>query len=159
MQIQIEENVGSLSILLSGIGNQLTDFRRFYRDYLSQYVYDRIDDIFDSQGDGTWAALSSSYEAQKARQFPGKPILRRTDRYFRAATGPNRPMSFTRITPTELVMGVTVPYAIYHEDGTGRRHRPVYSLIPRDPQFNEHITQLAEKWKREEITILERSLR
>ena len=154
----MDSNFTDISVFLSGLDTRLTDFRRLFRDYLSPFVYNRIDDIFESSGDGTWAALDPRYAARKARTHPGKGILRRTDAYFTAATRPNAPGSVLQISPLELVMGVSgLEYAALHEQG-GRNlsARPVYGLIVAGDRFEQQVGQLTEKYQREEIAFLQR---
>ena len=55
-----------------------------------------------------------------------------------------------------------VNYPALHEEGNDDQNlsaRPVYELIVAGERFEERIGQLGEKFQREEIAILERSLR
>lgn len=74
-------------------------------------------------GSGGWAPLSPRYAAWKARHFPGKTILRRTDELFTSLTeGPQ----IRIIEPGFMVLGSAVPYGKYHQLGDGLpRRRPV----------------------------------
>lgn len=74
---------------------------------------------------GTWAPLSPKYAAWKARHYPGKPILRRTDELLRSLTV--RPLDVEVILPDRMVIGSLVEYGRYHQAGTDRmpRRRPV----------------------------------
>lgn len=74
-------------------------------------------------GSGGWAPLSPPYAAWKARHYPGKPILRRTDELFRSLTqGP----AVRVITPTLLRLGSDVAHGPPHQLGKGvPRRRPV----------------------------------
>ena len=164
------DGVSGIEILLHGLDARLSDLSRFWTDFVAPFVYSETDDIFDSQGDGTWADLDPRYAARKAVTHPGKGILRRDDTYFDAATGPNAPGSFLQVSPLELVIGVDggyfeaqfgVNYPALHEGGNSKTNLPqrsVYGLIPRGEGFEERLGQLGEKWQREEIAILERSL-
>lgn len=98
---------------------------------------------FDSQGafgSGGWQPLSPPYAAWKARHYPGKTILRRTDDLFRSLTqGP----AVRVIQPHRLVLGSDVEYGKYHQaggDGVPRR-RPV---------------ELPESTRRDMVRILQR---
>ena len=87
-----------------------------------------------------------------------------------AATSPNHPGSIAEFGPTELVLGVSgayfestfgANYPALHEEGNDEQNlsaRPVYELIAAGERFEERITQLGEKWQREEIAVLERSV-
>ena len=144
--------------LLARIDAGLGNHTRFWTDFVAPFAYSEIDDIFETGGRGAWADLDPRYTARKTQKFPGKGILRREDTYFKAATGPNRPGSIYEVSPTELVVGVsgsTIPYVIFHEEGEGRRHRPVYDLIEAGERFEERMAQLGEKWQQEEIAAAE----
>ena len=146
-------------VLISGFSSTLSDFRRFFTDFVMPFTYGEIDDIFDTGGRGLWADLDPIYAARKSQAFPGKDILRRDDTYFKAATTPSHPNSFLEVSPTELVLGVSgLGYPAFHEEGAENLSaRPVYELIAAGAAFEERITQLGEKYQREEIAILERS--
>lgn len=82
---------------------------------------------FASEGgyaSGGWAPLSAAYAAWKAKNYPGKTILRRTDDLWRSLTqGP----AIRIIEPRFMVVGSDVDYGEYHQTGTGRmpRRRPI----------------------------------
>lgn len=89
---------------------------------------------FHSQGAtsaGGWAALSPAYAAWKARAYPGKTILRRTDALYRSLT--ERPFGVEVIEPHLMRLGTDVKsdtgfdYPRAHQQGTARmpRRRPV----------------------------------
>lgn len=78
---------------------------------------------------GGWAPLSPAYAAWKAKRYPGKPILRRTDDLFlfRSLTvGPE----IAIIEPQRLTLGTAVRYAGFHQDPQGGRlpRRPPVAL-------------------------------
>ena len=130
----------------------MRDHTRFWTDYVAPFTYAEIDDIFDTGGRGLWADLDPIYAARKSQAFPGKDILRRDDTYFKAATTPSHPNSFLEVSPTELVLGVSgLGYPAFHEEGAENLSaRPVYELIAAGAAFEERISQLGEKWQREE---------
>lgn len=70
-------------------------------------------------GGGRWQPLSSGYAKIKAREYPGKTILRRTDRLYNSLTG-NTADSITRAEPRSLAIGTRVVYGRYHQRGAGR---------------------------------------
>lgn len=79
---------------------------------------------FESQGSagasGKWAALSPAYAKYKAVKFPNQPLLRATGSIFEALTNPDAPGAVFRPERTDLTIGTSIPYAIYHQRGTGR---------------------------------------
>ena len=158
-------------IFIRNIDSRLQDARRLWTDYVTPFVLDEVDDIFESEGHGSWAPLDPIYAARKSQAFPGKGILEREGTYRDAATHPNHAGSLAEISPTELVLGVSgayfestfgANYPAVHEEGNDDQNlqaRPVYELIAAGERFEERLGQLGEKWQREEIAILERSLR
>lgn len=94
-------------------------------------------------GSGGWAPLSPRYAAWKARHYPGKTILRRTDDLVKSLT--TRPLGVEVIEPHYMILGTAVEYAKYHQHGTPRmpRRRPV---------------ELPESERREWLKVLQRFL-
>ena len=110
------ERFGGAEVDLSRAWTQITalflDAER--RQFASQGAY----------GSGGWAPLSPKYARWKARHYPGKPILRRTDELFRSLTvGPQVRIARPRL----LVLGSAVSHGVYHTRGEGNlpRRRPV----------------------------------
>lgn len=100
---------------------------------------------FASEGafaSGGWAPLKPNYAEWKARHFPGKTILRRTDDLWRSLTqGP----AIRILEPTFMVLGSDVDYGAHHQHGGPNlpRRRPV---------------ELTETMRREWVRILQRYL-
>lgn len=75
-------------------------------------------------GSGGWRPLSPRYAAWKARHYPGKTILRRTDRLYRSLT--ERPLGVEVLLPRRMVIGSDIEYGRFHQLGDGLpRRRPV----------------------------------
>jgi phage gpG-like protein len=76
-------------------------------------------------GSGGWAPLNPRYRAWKARRYPGKTILRRTDELFRSLT--ERPFGVEVLERHVMVVGSDVDYGEHHQRGTPRmpQRRPV----------------------------------
>lgn len=152
-----------VEIFIGEIEERLQDYSRFWRDYVAPFTYDEIDDIFDTEGHGSWAELDPIYAARKETEFPGQGILRREDTYFDAATHPNHPGSIAEYSATALVLGVSgtyfestfgANYPALHEEGNEDQNlsaRPVYELIAAGERFEERLGQLGEKYLSEEI--------
>lgn len=65
-------------------------------------------------GSGGWTPLSPVYAAWKARHFPGKTILRRTDELFLSLTqGPQ----ISIMEPRQAIFGSSVDHGGYHQAG------------------------------------------
>lgn len=82
-------------------------------------------EMFSSQGSsgrsGRWAPLSPAYARQKAKKYPGG-ILTRTYRLRSSLTG-RTAYSIIRLEPRLLTLGSRVPYATFHQLGTGKMPR------------------------------------
>lgn len=98
--------------------------------------------IFETEGYGTWPALSPDYAAWKARNFPGQTILRLTDAYFLGATQPGGPHNLILMAANLLTYGVQgLDYPNFHEYGVGRLPaRPVFELMADSELFHNRLT-------------------
>ena len=152
---------------ISGLDQRLQNQTRLWMDFVAPFTFGEIDDIFDTGGRGLWADLDPIYAARKSQAFPGKGIscVATTPTLKRQQT-PNHPGSIAEFGATEMVLGVSgdyfestfgANYPALHEEGEGDASRPVYELIAAGERFEERISQLGEKYQREEIAILERS--
>lgn len=101
-----------------------TDFYRMEREW------------FDSQGGGRWRPLSRRYAAYKAKFFPGKKILRRSDRLYREVTGKTKHFKVKKNALDILILGV--PYWIAHETGTHK--------LPQREVIAPWIAQRIDSW-------------
>jgi phage gpG-like protein len=100
----------------------IPDFQEFARE---QFRGEGVGDT------GSWPALSPPYAAWKARHFPGKPILQRTGRLVDSVTGRTRD-TLIEAKPDSLEFGTRVPYAVFHQRGSGRlKRRKVFDLNER----------------------------
>ena len=169
MRIDINfDTLPKTEVCIRGLDRRLRDLSRLWTDFIAPFVFDEADDVFETEGYGRWHPLNVVYAARKARTHPGKGILQREGTYKEAATNPQHPGSLAEYSSTELVLGVRgsyfrskfgVNYPAVHEVGNDERNIPmrfVYAAIAANPRFNERVGQLADKYQREEIAILER---
>lgn len=85
--------------------------------------YDLMRQQFAAEGatlTGRWAPLSPRYAAYKARRYPGKTILRRTDALYESLTGPVASESVFRLGADEVLMATSHVAARFHQTGTSR---------------------------------------
>lgn len=95
------------------------DLRPVFHDWLPQWL-EQNRQVFAAGGlPGPWAPLSPSYAAWKATHYPGKTILRRTDRLYASLTS-RSPDTVWEVTPRTIRFGTRVPYFVYHQTGTRR---------------------------------------
>ena len=169
----IDINFDSLlrtEVFISGLDQRLQNHTRLWRDFVAPFTYVRSTIFLRLKVAGGGQGWIRSTRHEKPSRIRGKGILRRDDTYMEAATSPNHPGSIAEFGPTELVLGVSgayfestfgANYPALHEEGNDEQNlsaRPVYELIAAGERFEERITQLGEKWQREEIAVLERSV-
>jgi len=79
---------------------------------------------FISQGSffgSKWKALNKNYFHKKMKKYPGKTILRASDKLYKSVTVTNSTGNVENLTWTRLIWGVSedkIPYANYHMTGT-----------------------------------------
>ena len=82
---------------------------------------------------GRWAPLSDRYRAWKQRYYPGRKILELTGRLRDSLSDSGHPDALEIRGATFLFIGSRVPYAGWHQEGTGRLpRRPPLSPTDRD---------------------------
>lgn len=91
-----------------------------------------------SNASGKWKPLSPGYAAWKARHYPGKTILRLSDKMRDALTGEGEG-AIEEITEGSLTLGADVrskggyPYPLAHQEGRGRNpQRKIIDPTPGD---------------------------
>ena len=160
-------DLSRLKALVSDLERRLSDLTPFWNDFAVDVLLTKVREVFRTEGYGTWAALDPVYAAEKAIEFPGKGILRRTDRYFQASSEVGHPGNVFVATPMELVVGVGGDYfeAVAgenyperHEEGRGVAARPVYGLLAESPDFDTEFSRLLDTWSADEISEAEREL-
>lgn len=71
---------------------------------------------FTLKGSGQYEPLSKRYKARKSRMAPGKPIMvLRGD--LRDSIVGNTADSILKLTNNSAIVGTSLPYAIYHDEG------------------------------------------
>lgn len=120
------ENAREVTQRLTRYGGYLDDWMRFWPEVTEAFT--RREQIwFGREGEGTWPALSETYAAWKAQVYPGKPLLVATGDLKGQLTDPAK--AELAKTPRELVLGSTLKYAGYHQQGT--EHMPARKpLVP-----------------------------
>lgn len=86
-----------------------------------------IQRVFEQEGPG-WLALRPATAAYKAKRFPGKTILRRTDRGYLSFVSGNEG-NVVRIAPLSAEFGSNVPYLSFHQET-----RPIIRITEQDEQ-------------------------
>jgi hypothetical protein len=100
---------------------------------------------FKAQGRGAhgkWKALSSAYAEWKQRHFPGKSILRRTDRLYNAATSGTESVGRGTRTSVGYMYRylITVPYGEFHQDPKYDPHPSTRRIFDPDARQGKGIS-------------------
>lgn len=117
---------------LRAVRARALDLRPFWNEVFAPKYFATVQDLFALEGQrrrdsgrfggGSWAPLSPSYAAWKARHYPGERILSRTGalRDSLAWTGSGLgPGGVWLATKQGVEFGTAIPYAQYHAKGTG----------------------------------------
>lgn len=103
---------------LAELGERGSDIRRVSEKVRS--IYRRSNARrFASSGLGSWPALADSTVERKAREGSSGPPMVRSGDLMRALTSPRAADQVDRRDRTEFRFGTTLPYAVYHDSGTG----------------------------------------
>lgn len=101
---------------------------------------------FESEGafgSGGWKPLSEAYAAWKEQHYPGKPILQREGALFDSLTEQAAPGAIRDIFPNFMQFGTSVPYAVFHQEGTDTMPARPPLIMP--PATRVAITALIQK--------------
>lgn len=115
---------------LQRVNDRVQDFRPTL-EKLGDETFAIVRRRFDAEGPG-WTPLSPAYAAQKAKEFPGKPILRRTDDLYNSFVKGGRG-NINRIAKLEGEFGSEDFKAMLHQEGKGRLPaRPILVITDQD---------------------------
>lgn len=114
---------------LSLYGRRVSNYRSLWRKIASDVA--RAERFwFSSRGEGRWPQLSPKYAAWKARNFPGRPILVRTEELKKSLTQSTRLLSRSEFDVA--ILSSDVEYAKFHQTGTSKMPaRPPLIPTPR----------------------------
>lgn len=97
-------------------------------------------------GGSGWAPRKEPYRSWMKRNYPQRPILRGPDRKGHKGLQlrnqlTRRPFGIEKITSESMTIGTDLPYAKYHQEGTGRfpKRQP---LKPLDPRTEARLTEI-----------------
>jgi hypothetical protein len=115
-----------LSYQFVGLDRLFAGYTRIERGLESLHpLWDMFDDEFYAQetqhfANAPWPALTEAYAKRKAKEFPGKPLLRATDALFESLTATGKAGSVRRPRNLSLEIGTRDPKASFHQEGTDR---------------------------------------
>ena len=92
---------------------------------------------FSLKGTGLYPPLSPDYARQKAKKFPGAPILVASGRLRDSVTVQSHPDHINVITKSGFIFGTKTPYGIFHQSDAPRKKLPLRKFLfvgPEAPQ-------------------------
>lgn len=118
------------AIDLRQLGERSSDIRRVSEKVRS--IYRKSNERrFDTSGSGTWPPLAADTKERKARAGLDPRPMRATGALYRSLTSPRASDQVDRRDPTEFRFGTTLPYARFHDLGTGgEKKRELIELTP-----------------------------
>jgi phage gpG-like protein len=122
--------------IMKGI-EQVHDLTPVFLTIMSDWYKDNEEIFLATEGPGQYEELSPEYFEYKERTAPNGayPILE-FDGYLRMSlTNPGDEGAYHVISPTVLVMGTLIPYAIYHQSSEPRTKIPYRPFI-----FNKKVS-------------------
>lgn len=123
---------------------KIQDFRDAWIQ-IRNFLIRSMADQFRTEGGRAqkWQELSEQYAARKAAKFPGKTILRRTDRLYDSLTKIGTTEHIFVSKPLEMLFGTGVWYSRIHQLGGGRvPRRRILSLTQDDRAEVRKLAQL-----------------
>ena len=124
---------------LGRVASSLSDGREFFQEEAIPILESESQEIFDTEGFGSWPPLDPDYAAFKLRTVGDKGILRYSDDYFLSLTESGHAGAERDIKRYELVFGYQpefftaksgAPYPLFHESGGERLpRRPVIAFL------------------------------
>lgn len=133
-----------LAAYLQDIDLRMQDIRPVLDRYGEYIVNEHIPRQFAAQGTPRrWASLSPAYARQKARRYPGRPILVRTGRMRRGFRWEARPRSLRIINRVRAGQrGRGLPRWFYHQSGTEKMPaRPMLQMTDKDRDKLSEFTE------------------
>lgn len=131
--------------LLASRKRRIDDWQPFWAQ-IRNFLIGVMKEQFATEGSRAlkWEALSPRYAAWKERNYPGKTILRLTDRLYNSLTRVGSPDMIYEPEDKGMLFGTRVPYAGKHQLGEGRlKQRRILSLTNQD---RRDIVGLAREW-------------
>lgn len=133
-----------IKVQLRRFSSAASDMRPGF-ERIADWFADEERRLFDSEGSAYppgWPALSPRYADWKRRRVGNKPILEFTGRLRRSLT--RRPFGQEFISRDTLTVGTDVPYARYHQRGTGRLPRRP-PLIKQNRAVKTRLTKMLQE--------------
>lgn len=132
------------AIALQRFNEKISDFTPFWTEYFGPRWRQLIDNNYTTGGFGTWLPLSPRYRAWKESKWPGIPVGVLSGALRESLTYVDDQYAVWRAGPQSLVVGTSVPYAIYQQMGTSKMvSRPPLKM---SPDFMVDVGRLLQQW-------------
>ena len=121
----IVENDKAFLRAIDKLSKETSDFRIPF-GFISKEFFQGNKKVFSLKGPGQYPDLAPKTKVQKMREVGFVyPILKKTGRLESSLTGGNSPEAVNVIGKKLLLLGTTVPYAIYHQSDAPRKKIPL----------------------------------
>src|SRR3990167_4653226 len=137
--IQIK-GAGELQYMLSGILQSLEDMRPAWRE-VSKVLTAMVKKNFATQG-----ARSGQTWPPRKREVPW-PMLRKSGRMFESLTRRTHGEHIEMLTPDRFEWGTKVPYATYHQTGTGAFRQQRFANVTKTPKIGRRVFETAGQFR------------
>jgi phage gpG-like protein len=139
------EVTGSDAVLkgLAALQDAVQDLTPYWRDVFAPKYFGIVQDLFSTSGTprgeggkfsgGPWERLSPAYAKWKFAHYPGRPTLSLTGTLRKSLywTGSGLGQGgIFEATPTFVRVGTEIPYAKYHQYGTGKMPKRAFMPEP-----------------------------
>ena len=160
------EYLGKAEGVFKTLKKRFQDLRPFWRRILTPLVIAEIEEIFQTEGRGSWPPLDEEYAERKRQARPGKTMLRYDDHLLKSLETEGAPGNIAELKPQYMIWGLDAeefrqfgdgePYPRYHELGWGVPRRAIFDRILWGGRFERNVQSLGEKWSDNAIMEAER---
>lgn len=160
------EGLGKAEGFVNRLRKRFGDLRPFWRRILIPLIIAEIQQIFITEGRGTWPPLSEEYAEKKREERPGKTLLRYDDHVLNALETEGAPGNVSETTNQYMAWGLDPeefrqfgdgePYPFYHEYGIGVPRRAIFDRYLWGGRFERNVQSLGEKWSDNAVMEAER---
>lgn len=122
--------------MLGELGLSLSDLKSGMEDVGTDAVKFFSNSVFVSRGGAigvTWPRLSTSYAADKAKRFPGRPLL--------VASGAMREGFEHEASQMSVTISNPTPHFKYHQSSRARKRIPRRQMLGMSPQLQKRVTR------------------
>ena len=147
--LKIKFDAHGADIRLKRIRKAVRDFSPFFRSVLRPLVLEKLEKIFATEDDGSWARLSPRYARLKRNRYGSLPILQATGALKRSYLQVGAANNISIIRKRSFRHGTDLEYARFHERRSrGVPIRAVVKLLNKDAALSALIHSRLYTWMR-----------